>query len=132
MMEDEMIKGAAHIAVNTSDLNCSLAFYREALGLPVVEDITLPTGVRLVMLELQPGCTIELVARPEELGAAPTGQNAGLAHIALQVDDVDAAYAALQVKGVEFTVLPQAGVGPMKRLAFCKGPDGEVIELVQL
>ncbi len=127
-----MIKGVAHIAIDTADMGRSLAFYRDTLGLPVIDDLTLPTGLRLVQVELQPGCTVELVARPEALGPAPAGQSAGLAHFALVVDDVDAVHAALQARGVEFTTLPRDGVGAMKRLAFCKGPDGELIELVQL
>lgn len=126
-----MIKGVAHAAINATDLERSLRFYRDLLGLPVVEDLTMDNGVRLVHLAVGPSSTIELFGRPGPMGPLPAGQNAGLVHLALTVDDVDAVYARLQAQGVEFHVTPRPGRGQTKRLAFFKDPDGVPVEIVE-
>lgn len=126
-----MITGLAHAAINAADLERSLHFYRDILGLPVVEDLTLPTGVRLVHLRVEEGATVELFGRPEPLAPIPALPQAGLVHLALAVDDVDAAYAELRAKGVEFTGPPRPGLGQTRRLVFCKDPDGTLIEFVE-
>jgi catechol 2,3-dioxygenase-like lactoylglutathione lyase family enzyme len=53
-----------------------------------------------------------------------------LEHIGLTVDDVDAAVEELRAKGAEIAIGPltrNAGL----RLAFIRGPEGIMIELVQ-
>ena len=54
----------------------------------------------------------------------------GLEHFGLTVDNLDAAVTELRAKGAEIAV------GPVKRnpglyLAFVRGPDGVMVELVQ-
>jgi lactoylglutathione lyase len=54
----------------------------------------------------------------------------GIEHIGLTVDDIDAAVADLRYKGADIFV------GPMEysagtRLAFIRGPEGVVVEIVQ-
>lgn len=126
-----MITGLAHAAINAADLERSLHFYRDILGLPVVEDLTLETGVRLVHLRVGEGATVELFGRPEPLAAIAPAPQAGLTHLALAVDDVDAVYAELRAKGVEFTGAPRPGLGQTRKLVFCKDPDGTLIEFVE-
>gem|GEM_PF-74747 len=121
----------SHVAINTVDLERSLHFYHETLGFPIVEDLTIAGGVRLVHVRAGEGLTIELFGHPSAPAPLPTGLQAGLAHLALAVDDLDQAYADLRAKGVEFTVPPRSGGGQTKRLAFCKDPDGTLIELVE-
>ena len=63
-------------------------------------------------------------------GAAPAFPYYGLEHIGLTVDDVDAACAALKSKGADVAVGPVTR-GPGLRLAFIRGPEGIMVELVQ-
>jgi len=126
-----MITAVSHVGINTTDLDRSLRFYHEILGLPIVEDLTLESGLRLVHLRAGPHSTVELFGRPEAVLPPPEGRYAGLVHLAVNVDDVDAAYARLRAQGVQFTVEPRPGKGQTKRLAFLQDPDGTLIELVE-
>jgi lactoylglutathione lyase len=54
----------------------------------------------------------------------------GLEHIGLTVDDIDAAVEELRAKGAEIVVGPVTR-NPGLRLAFVRGPEGIMIELVQ-
>ena len=58
---------------------------------------------------------------------------AGWAHLALEVADVDVAYATLTARGVPSIcrrkTFPRDA--PAVRIAFCTDPDGNVIELLQ-
>jgi len=126
-----MITGLAHAAINASDLERSLHFYRDILGFPVVEELTLDDGVRLVHVRVGERATIELFGRPEPLAALPSAPQAGLVHLALAVDDLDKTYAELRARGVEFTSEPRPGRGQTRKLAFCKDPDGTLIEFAE-
>jgi catechol 2,3-dioxygenase-like lactoylglutathione lyase family enzyme len=54
----------------------------------------------------------------------------GVEHIGLTVDDVDAAVAELRAKGAEIAIGPLTR-DPGTRLAFIRGPDAVMVELVQ-
>ncbi len=130
-----MLKGFHHVALNCSDLDRSVAFYRDLLGLKEITRSVSPSGARVVALEAGGG-KLELFSaeEPASTPAAETPRSAaGFRHFALLVDDVDAAYGRLSAAGVMFTVLPRdARVFPdIARLAFCQDPDGILVELMQ-
>jgi catechol 2,3-dioxygenase-like lactoylglutathione lyase family enzyme len=54
----------------------------------------------------------------------------GPEHIGLTVDDVDAACQELRAKGADVAIGPLTR-DPGTRLAFARGPDGIMVELVQ-
>jgi catechol 2,3-dioxygenase-like lactoylglutathione lyase family enzyme len=54
----------------------------------------------------------------------------GVEHIGFTVDDVDAACAELRDKGAEIAIGPLTR-DPGTRLAFIRGPDGIMVEIVQ-
>ena len=62
-------------------------------------------------------------------GAAPTSPYLGLDHIGLTVSSIDAAVAELKAKGAEFTTEPKT-IRPGVRIAFVRGPQGVLIELL--
>jgi catechol 2,3-dioxygenase-like lactoylglutathione lyase family enzyme len=77
------------------------------------------------------GTTINLrVARDDEeiLGDA-SKPIYGYHHVALEVEDVEAAYRELANKGFTFSMTPQAF--EKFRIAFFSGPDNITIELIQ-
>jgi len=53
----------------------------------------------------------------------------GLRHIAISVDDFDAAYEQLRLQGVKFEGEPYRNNG--NRLVFFKDPEGNLIHLIQ-
>lgn len=115
-----------HIALSTAHFDRLRAFYTETLGLPVLGGFP---EQRILFLDA--GTTaIELA---EEMEVAAPISARGWAHVALEVADVDAAYATLCACGVPFSVPPEdfPRDTPVMRIAFCTDPDGNVIELLQ-
>lgn len=111
-----------HIALKATDYARSKAFYTEVLGFPIVGQIP---GKDVVFIDIG-GTTIELMQGTSGDACHPS---CGFMHLAFEVDDVDATYADLLMKGVEFFVEPK-NVGDI-RLAFFRDPDGNELELFQ-
>ena len=115
-----------HTMVRVTDLDASLRFYCEALGLEVVRQRDVPAG-RFTLVFLappgQPDAQVELTHNwdPE---AYTGGRNFG--HLAYEVDDIYAACRRLQEHGVTINRPPRDG-----RMAFVRSPDNISIELLQ-
>ncbi|MFP6870729.1 MAG: VOC family protein [Nitrospinota bacterium] len=117
-----MIGPIHHSSRTVSNMERSLAFYRDLLGFQVVEDITsgepgiqeasaTPEGqLRIVMLEAG-GSHVELIEFLKEKGKPydnPVELNdVGSSHIAFEPEDMDQAYEYLLSKGVRFTSPPR-------------------------
>ena len=120
-----------HTMVRVRDLDASLAFYRDALGLVEVRRTEHAAGRFTLSYLAAPGdeaAQIELTynwpdadGRVEELGGA---RNFG--HVAYAVKDIYAACAKLQAAGVTILRPPRDG-----RMAFVRSPDQISIELLQ-
>jgi glyoxylase I family protein len=133
-----------HVAVSVRDMERSLAFYRDLLGFEVQWDFDHVTGgvieaivglsdvdVRVVMLAGH-GARVELFQYHHPKGedrSAKRQCNFGFTHVALYVEDVLGAYAALDEKGVEFLSPPQ-NHRPDGWVVYMKDPDGNIVELV--
>jgi len=102
------------------------AFYVDVLGFPVLG--AFPEH-NIVFVEAG-STTIEIVA---DAGAPPAPDAGGWNHLALEVEDVDAAFAELSAQGIHFHVPPESfpEENPSLRIAFFRDPDGNVLELVQ-
>ena len=120
------ISGTHHIALVTRDLPRLQAFYVETLGLPLVGEFA---GRDIVFVGIGE-TAIELIQRPD---ATPAAGGLGWAHLAPEVPDVDAAVSGLTAQGIHFHVAPMdfPPDSPDVRIAFCRDPDGNEIELVQ-
>ena len=115
-----------HTMVRVSDLDASLKFYRDALGLEVVREYEVPSGRFTLVYLAAPGdhaAQVELTYNwdPETLSGA---RNFG--HIAYAVADIYAACERLQAHGVTILRPPRDG-----RMAFVRSPDDISIELLQ-
>lgn len=112
--------------VRVSDLEASLKFYRDALGLDELSRRDSPQGRFTLVFLAAPGdhaAQVELTYNwdPEVYSG---GRNFG--HIAYAVDNVYAACQRLQAHGVTILRPPRDG-----RMAFVRSPDGISIELLQ-
>jgi len=148
-----MFKGWHHICINVSDLERSLKFYTEILGLKVtlradIDDaeisraIAIP-GAKIAAAFLEVPGTPTLIEMFEYVSGAGRSlpedrmsSDIGVQHVAFQVDDIDEAYQRLKSKGVSFLTepitVPQdepnfAG----GRICFFSDPDGTTLELLQ-
>ncbi len=119
------ITGAHHVALYTANFERLRAFYSGTLGLREVGRFA---GHRIVFLGAS-GTTIEL---EEVEPALAVGGGRGWNHLALEVADIDAAYAELTTRGVPFEGPPAGfpGNAPAVRTAFFRDPDGNLVELV--
>jgi lactoylglutathione lyase len=112
--------------VRVSNLEESLRFYRDALGLRVLKSHDIPQGRFTLVYLAAPGdetAQIELTFNWDE-NAYDGGRNFG--HVAYQVDDIYAACRRLQEHGVTILRPPRDGY-----MAFVRSPDGISIELLQ-
>jgi lactoylglutathione lyase len=115
-----------HTMVRVTDLDASLHFYCDALGLREISRKEVPQGRFTLVFLAAPGdddAQVELTYNwdPEEYGG---GRNFG--HLAYAVDDIYAACAKLQAKGVTINRPPRDG-----KMAFVRSPDDISVELLQ-
>jgi catechol 2,3-dioxygenase-like lactoylglutathione lyase family enzyme len=138
-----------HVSVTVSDLERSLVFYRDTLGLEEVERHRLEgetisrmaakDGVVMQVVRLAapqtPGILVDLQQYVQPAGSVSNAQlgDVGHSHFCFGIDDLDHALQELQKEGVEFVSDPvvfQLDSGELK-VVFLKDPDGYVLELVQ-
>jgi lactoylglutathione lyase len=115
-----------HTMVRVTDIEQSLRFYRDALGLMELSRREYPKGrYTLVFLGApeNPECQVELTYNwdPEKYAG---GRNFG--HLAYEVDDIYAVCERLRAHGVTINRPPRDG-----RMAFVRSPDRISIELLQ-
>ena len=115
-----------HTMVRVTDLDASLRFYRDALGLEVLSVREVPQGRFTLAFLAAPGnssAQVELTYNwdPETYTG---GRNFG--HLAYAVDDIYATCARLQAHGVAIVRPPRDGY-----MAFVRSPDHLSIELLQ-
>ena len=115
-----------HTMVRVTDLDASLAFYCDALGLRELQRRDSEQGRFTLVFLAAPGdddAQVELTFNwdPEVYGE---GRNFG--HLAYSVKDIYATCAHLQSKGVTINRPPRDG-----RMAFIRSPDNISIELLQ-
>ncbi len=120
-----------HTMVRVHDLDASMRFYRDALGLVEVRRSEHEAGRFTLVYLAAPGdeeAQVELTYNwPDADGNAEVytgGRNFG--HLAYAVQDIYATCAHLQSKGVTILRPPRDG-----RMAFIRSPDNISIELLQ-
>jgi lactoylglutathione lyase len=115
-----------HTMMRVTDLEASLKFYRDALGLNVLRTSEYPQGRFTLVYLAAPGdedAQVELTYNwdPETYRG---GRNFG--HLAYAVDNIYAMCEKLQAQGVTILRPPRDG-----RMAFVRSPDDISIELLQ-
>jgi lactoylglutathione lyase len=125
-----------HVGLTVADLDRARGWYADALGLELVLAFELPGGVRGLMLRNGAGAGVELFEVPgAEAGVAhgdprETMRTRGFGHVAFEVDDLDAAFAAALAAGASGVWEPRQSPEPGRRMAFVHDPDGNLIELI--
>ena len=125
------LKAADYVVVIVSDLDKSLHFYTEVLGLPLHHRAPndkfaeLDTGVTHIALYTRDGMAETL---KREI-SAPDKSQPGF-ELGFKVDDADAAYAEAIAAGAESAVEPTTKFWG-QRTAYVYDPDGHLIEFAQ-
>ncbi len=124
-------KGFHHVALEVKDFDASVKFYTKALGFEVAHRWD-DHGAPAVMLDTGAGDYMELFGRGSDIQQAVSP----IVHFALLTDDCDNAITRAREAGAKVTMepkdvdIPSSPAYPV-RIAFCKGPDGELIEFFQ-
>src|SRR5260370_13910138 len=127
-----------HVSLSVADLDTEQHWYQQVLGLgEVVERFELPEPpVRTVVLRAPSGLRVELIERAgsrAQTSADPldAARTQGYGHWALEVDDLDAAFALLSAPPGQPVSSPGPAVQPGARFAYVKDPERNLIELIQ-
>ena len=139
-----------HVSITVSDMNRSLEFYRDLIGLKEVErhllegegiskmaakDNVVMQVVRLIAPETE-GIEIDLQQYVDGGGTVSDAKlgDVGHSHICFGVPNLADAYATLTQKGVEFVSEPVSFdlEWAIVHVVFFKDPDGYVLELMQV
>jgi len=121
-----------HTMIRVGDLERSLRFYTEVLGLRLLRRQDYPEGrFTLAFLGFAPESEQAALELTWNWDTARYDLGNGFGHVALEVDDAYAAVAEIRRRGGK--VVREAG--PMKHgttvIAFVEDPDGYRIELIQ-
>jgi len=117
-----------HTRMRVSDMEQTINFYTNVLGLEVLERKVSPRGSHLAFLKVPNSEElIELTSFPP---SGPVKVQEDLVHLAFQVESLDDSIASLNAKGVKVTDGPtQSSSG--SRFIFIDAPDGYEIELIE-
>lgn len=120
-----------HTMLRVTDLPRSIAFYTDVLGMTLLRQKDYPDGqFTLAFLGYGPESEQTVIELTYNWGVDNYELGTAYGHIAIEVDDVQAAVDAMRAKGAKILREP----GPMKHgstvLAFLEDPDGYRIELL--
>ena len=143
-----MVVNVRHTGIVVSNLDESLAFYRDDLGFEIVkrmdesgifidtilgyDDINVTT-IKMAI----PGADNQMIellcykSHPEKKTSRKIN-DIGISHIAFTVKNLTDIYNALLQRGVKFISGPQLSDDGGVKVAFCMAPEGTYIELVEL
>ena len=131
------INSINHVAIVVDDMEKSLTFWRDALGIQLHELREVPAEKSQVAFLPVAGAEIELVK--------PTSADSGLAkylakrgpgmhHVCLEVDDINGMLAQLKAKGIRLINEEPRTAADGKRYAFIhpESTSGVLVELYQI
>jgi lactoylglutathione lyase len=117
-----------HSAIWVSDIDETLAFYTDALGLEKTREFESGDGARNVFVAGESDTEIQFKYDPDREVSDDTAYD----HAAIAVDDTDAEVERLvEETGCTLRRGPLTSEGANARVAFIEDPDGHGIELVE-
>jgi methylmalonyl-CoA/ethylmalonyl-CoA epimerase len=131
------IKSIHHIAVVVDDMEKSLSFWRDALGIQVQEMHDVPSEKSQVAFLPVAGTQVELVnptSNDSGIGKYLAKRGPGMHHVCLEVDDIEAMLTQLTMKGVRLINDKPILTADGKKYAFVhpESTSGVLVELYQI
>ena len=122
-----MVKKLLHTRYRVRDLEKTVSFYKDVLGLDEIRRQTSGRGSQLVFLKA-PGSDEEIeICKFDESGPVVVGPD--LTHLAFEVDDLEKFAKEAAAKGYPLSDGPHpGGIG---KIAFIDAPEGYEIELIE-
>ena len=123
------VKKLLHTRMRVNDIERSVRFYEQALGLTVTRRHVSPRGAQLVFLATPNSDEeIELCQMPD--GTRPVQVQPDLMHLAFEVEDLSRFTTALKQNGFALSDGPtRTSSGSI--IAFIDAPEGYEVELIQ-
>jgi len=142
-----LVKETRHFGIAVEDIEKSLYFYKDLLGLQIIREMDESGNYIDNMLDLS-GVKVKTVKL-----SAPNGPtlvellefkshkekkkfrniyDIGASHIAFTVYDIEECYKILSKNGIKFNAPPQNSPDKYAKVTFCNDPDGTPVELVQV
>ena len=117
-----------HTRMRVSDMDQTIRFYQDVLGLEVVERKVSPRGSQLAFLKVPNSEElIELCSFP---ASGPVTVQEDLVHLAFEVENLDDTIQALASKQIKVTDGPTRTASG-NRFVFIDAPDGYEVELIE-
>jgi catechol 2,3-dioxygenase-like lactoylglutathione lyase family enzyme len=145
------MKGLHHVGITVKDLDASIRFYHDVLGLqfsnepspwfdaPELGPAVGVAGAALRQVSLLLGDTtlelLEYKSPPSETSEPLRSNNLGASHVAFLVEDIVAKKAELEAQGISFysdVNVVDEGVLAGWRWVYFEDPDGYPLELVEV
>jgi catechol 2,3-dioxygenase-like lactoylglutathione lyase family enzyme len=140
------VLGYRHTGIICRDIKKSLYFYKNLLGLKVIQEFWDQTdyinkvsgmknaNVHFIKLKMQSGEILELLRYPTHNTKLPKLpiHNTGILHIALEVKNIQKTYNKLKKKGVKFISEPTLSSEKFAKVCFCIDPNNVRVELVEI
>jgi glyoxylase I family protein len=126
----EIAKDSLDLGILVSDINASLKFYQDLLGLKFIEKNPVWFGT---MYRLRFGASDFKLIAPRTLPPkGPVGLEAqiGFRYVTFVIKNLSAVCAKLQEKGVAFEI-PEKEARPGVKIAMVRDPDGNIVEFVE-
>ena len=123
-----MVKKLLHTRYRVSDLEKTVSFYKDVLGLEEIRRSKSPRGSELVFFKA-PGSEEEIEICKFE-GSGPVNVGYDITHLAFEVDDLDAFAKQAASKGYPLSDGPTP-TGGGSVIAFIDAPEGYEVELIQ-
>lgn len=122
------VRKLLHTRMRVNDIERTVRFYRDILGLEEVRRVTSPRGAQLAFLKApESDETLEICQLP---GSPSVTVQPDLMHVAFSVDNLEAFAAALHAKGVALSDGPtRTSSGSV--IGFVDAPEGYEVELIQ-
>ena len=119
-----------HTSITTLDMDRSILFYTEVMGLTFVKRREIPENNAEIAFvqDDESGAQIELTWWRDKTEMADGDQ---LDHIAFAVDNMEAAMAQFRRQGVTIAKEPYGLSGGATRIAFITDPDGIWLEIIE-
>jgi catechol 2,3-dioxygenase-like lactoylglutathione lyase family enzyme len=123
-------KKSLDLGVIVSDIQASLNFYQNLLGLEFVETVPLWFGT---MHRLRFGESDFKLIDPKKVppsGSVGLETQLGFRYVTFVIENLSELCTELKNNGIQFTV-PEKELRPGVRLAMVKDPDGNIVEFVE-
>jgi catechol 2,3-dioxygenase-like lactoylglutathione lyase family enzyme len=141
-----MVKSFLHVGVGVRDLEESVRFYTEVMGMAeeyrshnegekISRIVDVENADLDVSMLVKNNLRIELLAyksaKPNDEQSHMKQDAIGLTHLAFLVDDVDKEYERIKTLGYSFNAPPMVARENGPKITYFRGPDNVIIEIYQ-